>query len=363
MRWPWRKRAERRDSGGAFYGRVLDAIEAEAAGSAMDNGSTAALEAAAGALSRALASATVQGPEWAAEAVQGDFLAQLGRDLVRSGQSLHVIRAGADGMPRLILCDSWHWQGGDVDPETWQCRATAYGPSASLTWIVPAASVVFVKWGSRPGSPYTGVGPTQWASTTARLQYQTERSLADEAGGALAQLITYPQDGGNGREAGGDGGEADPLAPLKADIARARGRALFVETTAAGNGDGRDAAPKRDWQPSRLGPNPPEALAAIRRDAFNAVLASCGVPPDLFSPADGTAQREALRRWHMSTVLPLARLIEAELSRKLAAPIRLAFDGYALDMVSRAQVVHKLTSAGVDIGVAMSAVGLLDDVP
>ena len=74
MRWPWQKPApERRDSGGAFYDRVLLAIEAEAAGSAVDNGSTAALEAVAGALSRALASATVEGPEWVRMAVQGEF--------------------------------------------------------------------------------------------------------------------------------------------------------------------------------------------------------------------------------------------------------------------------------------------------
>ena len=356
MRWPpWKAKPapERRDSGGGFYERVLGAIEAEAAGAAADNGSTAALEAAAGALSRALASATVQGPEWAREAVQGEFLAQLGRDLVRSGQSLHVIRTGADGMPRLVLADQWYWQGGNWNPESWQCRATAYGPSSSETWLLPASGVVFCKWGSRPGAPYRGVGPTQWAATTARLQYQTERSLADEAGGALAQLIAYPHDGG-------DGGANDMLAMMKADLAKARGRPVFVETTAGGLGD-KDAAPRKDWIPSRMGPNPPEALAMIRKDAFNAVLASCGVPPDLFSPADGTAQREALRRWHMGTVLPLARLIEAELSRKLEADIRLAFDGYAMDMVSRAQVVQKLAQAGVALPVAMAAVGLAED--
>ena len=357
MRWPWQAKPEpeRRQSGGDFQDLVLRAIEAEAAGTAADVGSTAAIEAAAGALSRAMAASTVEGPEWAVRAVQGGFLAQVGRDLVRSGQSLHVIRTGADGMPRLILCDSWHFEGGDVDPETWQVRATAYGPAMSQTWLVPASGVVFVKWGATPGQPYVGIGPTRWAGTTARLQYQSERSLADEAAGPLAQLLAVPP---AGAKTGPDGEEVDPLALLAADIARARGRAAFVETTASGFDQGRSAAPQRDWNASRLGPNPPAALATVRQDAFNAVLAACGVPPDLFSPADGTAQREALRRYHLGTVLPLARLIEAELSRKLETDIRLGFDSYALDMVSRAQVVHKLTAAGVDIGVAMAAVGL-----
>ena len=90
----------------------------------------------------------------------------------------------------------------------------------------------------------------------------------------------------------------------------------------------------------------------IRKDSFAAVLAACGCSPALFDDSDGTSKREALRQWHMGTVLPLARLIETELSRKLDAPIRLTFDNYAMDMVSRAQVVQKLAAAGVGLPVA-----------
>ncbi len=60
MRWPWRAR-ETRDSGGDFTDAVVRLIEAQAAGSAADASSTAAVEAAAGALSRAFASAEVSG--------------------------------------------------------------------------------------------------------------------------------------------------------------------------------------------------------------------------------------------------------------------------------------------------------------
>ena len=66
-----------------------------------------------------------------------------------------------------------------------------------------------------------------WPHTTARLQSEAERSLADEAGGPLAQLLVIPSDGG-------DDFEADPLAMLKGDIVGARGKALLVETSAAG---------------------------------------------------------------------------------------------------------------------------------
>ena len=64
-------------------------------------------------------------------------------------------------------------------------------------------------------------------------------------------------------------------------------------------------------------------------------------------------------RWGaISTVLPLARLLEHELTVKLEAEVKLGFDTYALDMVSRAQVVQKLAQAGVDVSTAMMAVGM-----
>ena len=93
---------------------------------------------------------------------------------------------------------------------------------------------------------------------------------------------------------------------LKADIGGARGKAVLTETTFAGWGEGKASAPMLDWKPQRLGPNPPEAMVAVADAAFSRMVAACGASVSLFSDADGTAQREALRRWHMGTVRPLA---------------------------------------------------------
>ncbi len=355
MRWPWQKR-ERRESGGDFADAVVRLIENQAAGSVADASSTAAVEAAAGALSRAFASAEVRGAGWVRDAVSPAMLAQVGRDLVRSGKSMHVIRVGGDGMVKLIPASSWHFEG-NHDPASWTVRVTAYGPSTSTTWNLPASAVVFVRWGSTPGQSYVGTGPLSWANTTARLHSEAERSLADESAGPLANLLAIPQDGGDGDE------DNDPLTELKADIRGARGRALLVETVNAAWGDGRGAAPASDWKPSRLGPLPPDSMVKAADAAFARVLAACGVPPSLFIDADGTSQREALRRWHMNTVLPLARQLEHELTMKLEADVALAFDTYAVDMVSRSQVVAKLTGAGVALPVALAAVGLSDGDP
>ena len=85
------------------------------------------------------------------QAVSPTFLAQVGRDLVRSaGIAIHVIRVSDMGKAILLPCSSWHFEG-DADPDTWMVRATVFGPSSSSqTWLLPYSSVIFVKWGSRP---------------------------------------------------------------------------------------------------------------------------------------------------------------------------------------------------------------------
>ena len=351
MRWPWSK-TEKRDSGGDFSDAVVRLIESQAAGTAADASSTAAVEAACGALSRAFASAEVQAEPWVQEIITPTFLGQVGRDLIRNGDSMHVIRMSGDGMIQLIPASSWHWEG-DHDPDSWTVRVTCYGPSTSTTWNLPASSVIFVRWGSTPGQSYVGTGPLSWAHTTARLQSESERSLADEAGGPLAQLLAVPQDGG-------DGGDDDPLAMLKADIRTARGKALLLETSAAGWGEGKTAAPARDWKAERLGPRPPETMAAIAKQAFAAVLAACGCSMAMFDDSDGTSKREAQRIFLHGTVRPLGRMLAAELSAKLETEIALNFDQlYMHDLAGRAAAFQKLVAGGVAVNEALITSGLL----
>ena len=353
MRWPWSK-PEQRESGGDFSDAVVRLIEAQAAGSAADASSTAAVEAASGALSRAFASAEVVGETWVKKTITPAVLGQVGRDLIRKGDSMHAIRLYGDQVV-LIPCSSWHWEG-NHDPASWTVRATAYGPSTSTTWNLPASGVVFCRWGSNPGQPYVGVGPTSWAHTTARLNANAERSLADEASGPTAQLLPVPQEPGDPDD------DDNPLAGLRADIGAAKGAALLVETTSGGWGEGAVNAPRADWKMQRLGPAPTAALVALADASFARVLAATGTPPSLFvDGADGTSQREGIRRWHLGTVLPLARLVEHELTAKLESPVRLKFDGYAKDMVSRSQVFSKLIAAeGMSKEMALAISGLME---
>ena len=173
-----------------------------------------------------------------------------------------------------------------------------------------------------------------------------------EAAGPLAQILPIPQDAG---------GDDDPLAGLRADIGAARGKAVLVETTAAGWGEGRGSGPQSDWKPNRLGPMMPEAIVRVADSAFARIVAACGASVSLFSDADGTAQREALRRWNMGTVRPLARLLEYELTARLDTTVKLRFDGDPLDMQARAATFKALVAGGVAVNEALTTAGLLTD--
>ena len=348
MRWPW-KRAEVRESGGGFSDAVLRMIEAQAAGRAADAGSTAAMETASGALARALASARVEGPSHAVAAVTAPFLSQVGRDIVRSGESLHVIHVSTGGRVKLLPCSSWHFEGGP-NPATWRVRATTFGPSTSETHRLPFAGVVFVRWGSTPGQPYVGTGPLSWAGGTARLLSEAERHIADESSGPRGSVIAVPA----------DQNQAGRLSELRAAIAGLRGRVFLPETTAAGWRADRSEAPKRDWLPHRIGASVDQAMVLARRDAYTEALAACGLPVSLATDADGTSQREAFRRYLTLTVGPLARVLEQELSAKLEGRVSLDFSAlYAHDLVGRASSLKRLVESGMPVEDALRVSGLM----
>ena len=83
-----------------------------------------------------------------------------------------------------------------------------------------------------------------------------------------------------------------------------------------------------------------------------------GHPPPFSWTVTAPASGRPFGRWHLNLVLPLARLVEHELTVKLETPVELKFDSYALDMVSRATVVAKLAQAGVPMATALQAVNL-----
>ena len=356
MRFPWFKPKPETRAGSYTDAVVAALVERAGANTPGDPQAIAALETAAGLWSRAFMAATVSPEDGAlSAAISPAVLAMVGRELCRRGEAVFIIGV-EDGRVRLIPAGSWDVRGGP-DPEQWWYRCDLFGPSGSVSRLLPSEGVVHVRYACDPARPWVGLGPLQNARLTATLAANTERRLGEESGAPVGSLLPVPADGG-------DGSDDDPLAGLKHDIRTAAGRALLVETVSGGWGEGKSAAPQHDWKAQRFGPAPPAPLVSLRSEAAMAVLSACGVPVSLAADADGTAARESWRRFVLGTAEPILNgVVRSELAEKLSVP-GLRFDLRSLwahDGAGRATMFSKLVAGGVSPQDALVQSGLLSE--
>ena len=358
MRLPWKREPEpepapapEKRTAIPFTDAVVAALTAQASGQAVGDASAiAALEAACALYTRAF-SAVKLSP--AVPALSPGCLALIARNLIRRGEDVHQIMFDG-GMVRLQPIGSWDVRG-PADEAAWWYRCDRFGPSGNQTAFVPAGAVLHVRYSVDSSRPWYGISPLGWARATGTLAANLETRLGEEAGGSVGHVLPVPQDGG-------DGGDDDPLAALKMDMAAARGRTLLAETTSAGYGEGRQAAPQEDFKPRRFGANPPATLPSLRTEAGLSVLSACGVPVSLVTDADGTSQREAWRRFVMGAVEPLLGIVAQEVEAKLET--RVSFDLSSLwahDLAGRASSFKAMVTAGMDVAKAAGLAGLMAD--
>ena len=344
MAWPW-KRREREVRN--YTDALTTLLISRATGGVEPTGSahlTAAVEACAGLWARAFASAEVS-PE--VGAVTPGLLAHVGRALIWPGECLYLIQVRA-GTLRLVPAGSWDVTGDGAEPEAWRYKLELSTPNGSRAVTVPSASVLHVRYSEDASRPWQGVGPLQRAGLSADLLSALETRLGQEAGAPSAYVVPSPDDG-----------QDTSSATLRSDLKAAKGGVVMAETMAGGYGDAANRPPG-DWSQKRIGAHPPDVLRALRSDVGRGIVAACGVPEALIVEADGTAQREAWRRFVMGSVQPVARIVAREIADKLEVDARLDFASlYASDVVGRASAFSRMVQGGMDVAEAAALSGLV----
>ena len=95
--------------------------------------------------------------------------------------------------------------------------------------------------------------------------------------------------------------------------------------------------------------NAPSSTIVLQDQIYRQVLSACGVPVELgIASGSGQGAREAYRRFIFSSVTPLARLAESELTKKLGVDVKLNLKNtQAHDMTGRASAFFKLVQSGM----------------
>lgn len=336
----WRKRQETRDQD--YTDTLVEALLATASGDVAE-GLTAGREIAAGHWQRAFSSAAVTPSGVLADALAPQ-LGFIGRALVEQGEAIFALDF-SDGL--TLLPASGATISGGPNPASWTYELTLSGPSSTLTQRPLSSDAVlhlFYARGAR--NPWRGVSPIEASQTTKKLLENLELRLAQEAGAAVGHVIPVPN--------------VESTVQLQADLRAMRGQISLVETTAQGYGAGATGAPGTDYQPRRIGANPPASLPELRRQAEQSILAACGVPVSVLGGADASGAREAYRQFLHLTIMPVANGVAAQLGRHFDTELSFDFSRlFASDLSGRARAFQSMVGGGMDVSKAAALAGLM----
>ena len=279
----------------------------------------------------------------------------IGRSLMKHGDLVMAIETNEAGL-RFGAVESYDVLG-DHDPASWRYRISLPGPSSMVTRSdVPGEDVCHFRYSYDSARPWAGLGPLQVASLAGRLSANVASALADEAGTQRGFLLPIPR----------KDGDDQTLTALKGDLKSLAGGLNLVESMteqwSAQSGAGSRSADSKQWEPRRVGADPPAGLIALAEQAAGEVFKASGISPALFAGADGTAAREAWRQALFGVIAPLGRLVAAELSEKFGEEVTLDWQELrASDLAGRARAFQSMVTGGMDVTKAAGLAGLMTE--
>lgn len=275
--------------------------------------------------------------------IRPSALGYIGRQLLIDGEAVQHIRV-ANGRIELIPATTFDLKGSVMRP---RYTLTINGPSQTETVHAAANEVVHIRYGA--GKEYLkGIGGFRGASTTVAAADGLEQRLSEELRAKVGHVVPVPS--------------TLNVSGLQTDLQKLKGKTTLVPSTASGwdqtEPQGRGS---QDWQPKRIGANPPAVLATLRDQIGRDIVAAAGVPPILITGGDSTGMREGWRQFLHARIQPVSQLVNDELTTKLERDITLNFDRLmASDLSGRARAFQSMVGGGMDVEKAARLAGLME---
>ena len=277
------------------------------------------------------------------------FLHAAARDLLRTGNSVWVIDT-SEGFLDLVRASRWSVEGTTTSASSWTYEVELSVPDGIIKRRTPSLGVVHLRLSG--DKDWIGKAPWQYASLSASAMTELEQGVRDESRIYAGRVWTSP-----------DGASVEQNQAMASTIAALKGgKQVVSETTAAGFGQGRSAAPPSDWKPVSTGQNHPQGNSFMRTGVEGSIAAAYGVPAAFLNP-NGTAPalREAKRGAYLNRTLPLAALMEEELRQKLDQPVLITWSNLAdqsVDVHLRARAASAAADLVPDKATLLKLVGL-----
>ena len=229
------------------------------------------------------------------------------RDCLRQGNSVWSISTEG-GSLSLQRAHQWKVRGSSANPATWEYDLEIMAPDGLIKRTLAAPSVLHLRLIGAADSDWRGSAPWQSADLSSDAMAELERGIRDESRILNGRVWVSP-DGASQAQAEG---MAASIRALKG------GKQVVAETTAAGFGAGKSAAPRTDWKPVDTGQQHQPGNVSMRDSVQASLAAAYGVPAAYMSMnATAPALREAKRLAFLNKTLPLAALMVEELNEKL----------------------------------------------
>lgn len=352
MRLPWSKK-EPEERMASYDQQLIAALHAAALGQAADVAATSPVQAVAGLIARCLSAATISPQTAITAAITPEYRYTVGESIVLRGEHVALIEV-EDGTVRLIPATEWDISGRSTKQAEWRYKLSLPVPDGQITKTVSGASVVHIRI---PNSqhPWQGSSPLAAASVSAEAFAALEDAMRQELDNAArAKLVSIP-----GFEDADPDDEDDPWRALMDDVRTAKAKTVYMPAPANQmQGVGAASAPP-SFGTLHLRPEVAEDLQTLRDRLGDGLNATFGIMAQIFGGGEATGIREAMRALHNLVLLPLATLIEAELTTALETQVRLDFTRLQLGALrERAQTAKALVDAGVNQTKALELAGL-----